>query len=289
MSRSILLYWPYTIEEATFLSCIRELGGTVQDEESLDVAFRCGDCHVWIYGARRNLAGRFESTSESTVERLGAPARLGVTLNLSHEPEAATLALEVARQFLHRWPGLVQCAMYQALTFQDVKRTLSAILSKCTCIALGAEPSISDIIDNLGGLVIGRDDHQLIESISAELRALKDGLFDPSQDEVVGLLPLGTGHIWLLRRPFPAESASLDQVGHKVREQAVQRLGQVPVCLLRMVSEYRDTHEVEDTVTLFFERLLERTTGVMLGLFFLDLELVDIDRMLAGDEGMLVA
>src|SRR5580698_884610 len=151
MSRSMSLYWPYSIAEADFLSCVSKLDGRVQDEKDLDVAFSSGNCHVWVYGVRGNLAGRFESASETVVERLGSPALSSITLNLSHEPEAATLALNVARELLCRWPGLMQCAMYKALTLQDVKRTLPSILGGCACIALDADPLISNTIANLGG------------------------------------------------------------------------------------------------------------------------------------------
>jgi hypothetical protein len=289
MSRSLSLYWSHSISEADFLACVSDIGGVVSDQQRLDVSFSSGDCYVWMYAVRDHLAGRFESPSPTVAVRLGEPVKMGVTLNLSHEQDAAIVALHVAREFLRRWPGRIACAVYTALGLDDAQRTLSAILGGAVCLAFVSEPSIAAMSGDLGGLVIEQSGSDLTLSIRAELRAAYAEHFDPDQDEIVALLPVGTRHAWLLRRSLVTWFAPGSEVDQVVRDRARRILGQTPASLFRLVFDRDDTEEDENVKNLIVQRLLKHERGAMIGLFFLDLELDDVARMLAAGQSMLIS
>jgi hypothetical protein len=248
---------------------------------------------VWIYGVQLPGAGQTEAPDKAVVDHLGAQPKLSITLHLSHEPATAALALRVASEFLRRWPGVAECAIYAALTLRDAERALAAVLGGCACIAVTEDAPLSKVIDDCGGIVVAPADSELIASISTELQELgrvhRKEFFDARHDQIVGVVPLGLRHAWIVRGPIPGWYASLDQSDQKVRDMVSHLLGEVPSSVVEVVLGYDDDEGESERVALsLFRAIAARQSAAMVGLFSLHLGSEDVARMLANNDWILI-
>jgi hypothetical protein len=113
--------------------------------------------------------------------------------------------------------------------------------------------------------------------------------FAPDKDDVVGVIPLGKGHGWVVRCPVTEWHANADETVKRVRDIAHRLLGRDPSSLIELVVGHRGNQGETETGVLSLFRAIEAEQGaVMIGMFSLCLDLEEISRMLATGEWTLI-
>ncbi len=286
MGRHIALFSSTSIPEDEFLELALEAGGAVLDEQLLDIVFHSPSRGTfWIYEARKALQGDFESPygdgpNVELDEKLHGRARVGLFLYLSSEPDSAGMALELASLVAKRWPTVVSCAAYDVFSADELaslleRQRMPSPLSSM-CLVLEHAPNISDALDAVGGIALGPLD-QAEAFVSGKLEFAG---FDPATDTVEGFFQVGTSDVWVVSKELPDlhdAGAIEDRVGPMI----AAKLTGKPRSLLRLV----EGPHVETEAATFARRVLDKSGGVLAGVFDLTLAAPEIHHWASSGYG----
>jgi hypothetical protein len=295
MGRSILLYSSAAIEPGEFIRFVVEAGGRITDEEMIRGQISSGDCHVWLYMLRDQLAGRFEEPEEGVVTKLKAPVKACVDLQLSHHKGSGSLALEFSSRFVQRWPGVATCAAYDVLTAADVERLLEeprslSILSAEIKVLLSTPSNLAGMLDGLGGITIDASDDDMVASTRRDLGVIEGAHFDPCQDQVLGFVPSENSRVWLLRSMLTASGeATASSLAERLISIATRHLGTRPSCMIRIMTGYGASSDSERVAFVISERVLRFSPGVVIGIFERTLDAGEISNLIESGRGLFIA
>jgi hypothetical protein len=287
MSATVAIYSFSPITEAELVRFVADVGGEIQEEDALDAHFAAGDSHVWIYYMRKELSGDSETLEQDFLDALGAPVKLALYLHFSIKPGSGILALSIARAFAQRWPAATSFVAYDVMTAADIARVLrgerwAPIVGADVELLFPAAPDPKGAIEGLGGLVVDQSDRGLIASAEKEVRVLNGASYDPARERIVGFIPAGEIYAWILER-----TAALDMHPYFL-SLAANRLGAVPMSVLRIVLGYGASRAAERAAFVFCERMLQSQLGVVFGAFDLILDAEGVGEMLDSGRGDLI-
>ncbi|APR75127.1 Hypothetical protein A7982_00473 [Minicystis rosea] len=292
MGRTISLYSSTAIPLAAAIDFFTGLGGEIVDPESIDVSVTAGESRVWGYGLRAALAGAFETPDDRVPVRLGAPVATRLDLQLSHHAESGPLALEIGRQFSARWPSVATCAAYDVLTAQDVARMsaggrwVSMLGREVDLLWAAPEPGVGAEIEGLSGMALDAHDVDMIADAEEQVRALNGGHLDPTRERVIGMIPAGNAYVWILGSTGPTPAV---ETGGPLDNLVTQTLGTRAAASIGVLIGYGASREAQRVALLFSERALRSRRGVLMGLFEMILDAVEMEEMLRSGRGLLIA
>ena len=279
MSRTISLYFSETIEAADFTRAAMDLGGQVQDEQSMDFGFSEGSAHVWIYEALSSLDDLREQPDPYYSPRpFGSPSKANIDMHLSSAPESASLALRIADGLLSRWPGVASCPFHTVLVREATADALPQAVAEGFAgfevqVLLSQQPSLDALLNELGGVVINDGNAALFAEALAEL-ATKSRV-DMDRDTVAGVLKAGSVRLWILVRSFdPGDVYRWDLLAPTVNRYVSPFPPSVVVRVL-IDGSPNDTESMElaDVLALSFSKRVSRLyESVLLGTFQVALE-----------------
>jgi hypothetical protein len=122
MSDPYILLTPTLITNDEFVSFPTEVGGVLDPEQPNKGQVSRGSRHIWAYFGPKALADGTRGIEDATAEKLGAPPRSCVSLEISHNPGSLILAVDFAVDFAERWPAIVCDPEDQFLDLADLKR-----------------------------------------------------------------------------------------------------------------------------------------------------------------------
>jgi hypothetical protein len=105
-----------------FFSFLTEVGGVLDPGRPGKGQVSRGSHHIWAYFGPEVLADGTRGIEDAIAEKLGAPARSCVILEISHNPGSLILAVDFAVDFAERWPAIVCDPEDQLLDLADLKR-----------------------------------------------------------------------------------------------------------------------------------------------------------------------
>lgn len=276
MSRSISLYSCAEADEASFREFVTEVGGTIWHDElpGMNATFSEGDCHVWIYGLTFPADKHIEDASAEVFQRLGCPIKTHVNLVLSHTQASAALALRLALGILNRWPGVADfpiCTVLAGGVAEDLLPQASAwgFFGSEVQVLAARIPELGSVIEEIGGLVVSRDDTELYASSVKVLSETSD--VDANRDTIVGMIATNGAYVWVLTSVFdPVTTDPWDLLAPSVR----RHVGETPVRMVRVVIDAAgDAREGAKAAALSLAKHIASLGGcVLFGTFYVALD-----------------
>lgn len=107
MATVVILVFGEPVEPDAFHALVHELGGVRDTEVPARLRVSRGADHVWVYGPEGESLETDPDDEAAYEDKLGAPPRTEVSLELSRSPGSPELAREIAEAADRRWNVIV--------------------------------------------------------------------------------------------------------------------------------------------------------------------------------------
>jgi len=123
----VALIFADEVEPRDFLELVGSLGGEVHPEDGIEARLSRGRRHVWVITADSGALEPIDpEEAPEYEERLGAPPRSKVVLDMSDEPGADRLAFEIVDAAAARWRLVVDDNVEFVRTVDELRERVAA-------------------------------------------------------------------------------------------------------------------------------------------------------------------